>query len=189
MSDINLNDTYANINQAITNGLAVGAVTGVPKSDGANGFTTATAPDVGAASASHVTDLVTDIEGVHGLIIESGTWTPALEGGTTTGTPTYTARDGIYKRIGNMVYFTLKVDFSAQGGMDGQIFVTGFPFLAASVQNLGYITIIPDTTWNPAYAYITSNYSGLGAIKTGTAYTASDLPSSGEIALEGSYTI
>jgi hypothetical protein len=75
---------------------------------------------------------------------EEGTFTPTVSGSTTAGTGTYTARNGSYTKIGNVVHFLIDYILSAHTGT-GDILITGLPFTAgvsyypdivASVQNL-----------------------------------------------------
>lgn len=58
---------------------------------------------------------------------EEGTFTPTVEGGTTTGTCTYAFQQARYTRIGRVVYFNLFVDFSSHTGT-GTIRINGLPF-------------------------------------------------------------
>jgi hypothetical protein len=62
---------------------------------------------------------------------EEGTWTPSIAGTTTAGTATYTAREGKYTKIGNLVYFSLFVDYTSGTGT-GNTKITGLPFPSAS---------------------------------------------------------
>jgi hypothetical protein len=65
----------------------------------------------------------------------SGTWTPTIYGTTTAGTPTYTARVGTYKRIGNMVYFNAVLVISAVGGIAGNVKISGLPLASDATTN------------------------------------------------------
>lgn len=67
---------------------------------------------------------------------ETGTWTPTLSGATTEGSPTYDTRSATYTRNGDRVFLSGNVSISDKGGMDGDIRLTGFPF----VQRAGYNT-------------------------------------------------
>lgn len=77
---------------------------------------------------AHKAENVSSLNGVHGLKIESGTWTPYFYGGTTAGTPTYTIQSGTYYKIGNLVYINARLQLSSKGGMEGPIFIGGLPF-------------------------------------------------------------
>lgn len=75
---------------------------------------------------------------------EEGTFTPALYGVTTAGSPSYSARFGRYTRIGNRVSWTMRLALSAVGGMAGALRLSGLPFINANVSggdssiNFGY---------------------------------------------------
>lgn len=88
---------------------------------------------VDADITAHLADRVTDADGVHGLKVESGTWTPVLKGDTTAGSPTYTVRSGSYYKIGSLVYITARVTISSKGGMVGAVSIGGLPFVPGSV--------------------------------------------------------
>ena len=60
---------------------------------------------------------------------EAGTWTPVIEGGTTAGTGTYTLRQGVYTKIGNLVTVACWIDWTAHTGT-GTFIVSGLPFTA-----------------------------------------------------------
>jgi hypothetical protein len=64
---------------------------------------------------------------------EEGTFTPALYGATTAGSPSYSARFGRYTRIGNRVSWTMRLALSAVGGMAGSMRLSGLPFINANV--------------------------------------------------------
>jgi len=66
------------------------------------------------------------------LPVESGNWTVTVSGSTTPGSPSYSARAGRYYRIGNLVHIDFLLTLSNIGGMEGDIRIGGFPFVAAS---------------------------------------------------------
>lgn len=60
---------------------------------------------------------------------EEGTFTPTFKGSTSGATEaTYTAREGIYKRIGRCVFFQLAMDISSAAGLTGDTNIGGFPY-------------------------------------------------------------
>ena len=91
-----------------------GAASGVATL-GANGklVQMPTASDVGALDES---------------IIQSGTWTPVIYGGTTAGSCTYTQQWGEYYKIGKMCYVSFRIGFNSPAGMSGTLGIKGFPF-------------------------------------------------------------
>jgi hypothetical protein len=69
---------------------------------------------------------------------EEGTFTPTITGLTTAGTGTYTSgqRVGRYTKIGNRVYFSLWVRWTAHTGT-GNMAVTGLPFTSSNASSGG----------------------------------------------------
>jgi hypothetical protein len=58
---------------------------------------------------------------------EEGTWTPVIEGTSTTGTATYSSQTGKYTKIGRQVTVTCYVDWSGGTGT-GNMKFSGLPF-------------------------------------------------------------
>ena len=74
---------------------------------------------------------------------EEGNWTPVLEGTSTTGTATYTARVGKYVKIGKKVLWEMYISFNSGNG-SGTFHITGLPFTVANngtypAVNIGYV--------------------------------------------------
>lgn len=66
---------------------------------------------------------------------EEGTFTPGVSfGGGTTGI-TYTSQIGNYTKIGNRVFFQLRVQLSAKGSSSGSALITGLPFTSEATAN------------------------------------------------------
>jgi hypothetical protein len=105
--------------------------------------------------APHLSDLVTDADGAHGLKIEEGTFTPTLAGGTVVGNHTYTIREGRYIKIGNRLFYDISIFLSAKdAAMSGIAVITGLPFAskvqgniryAGSIANMGNISFSAGT--------------------------------------------
>jgi hypothetical protein len=79
--------------------------------------------DFSATSGTGTSELFDDYE--------EGTFTPTVSGATTAGTGTYTARNGRYTKIGNVVYFVIDYILSAHTGT-GDTLITGLPFTSGS---------------------------------------------------------
>ena len=63
---------------------------------------------------------------------EEGTWTPALRGGSTAGTWTFSTNQGGYTKIGNVVTVWLNIQVSSvSGSPNGSAIISGLPFTAA----------------------------------------------------------
>lgn len=65
---------------------------------------------------------------------EEGTFTPVAIGTTTAGTGTYTTQLGRYTRIGNRVFYTLTIGWSAHTGA-GNLLIGGLPFTSHATGN------------------------------------------------------
>lgn len=81
---------------------------------------------------------------------ETGTWTPALYGATTPGSPVYASLWGIYRRIGNVVHVMGRVSISSKGGMEGALRIGGLPFVSnmvagGSIGAISYASLLPIT--------------------------------------------
>ena len=70
---------------------------------------------------------------------DEGSFTPILLGLGTAGTPTYVQQVGRYTRIGNMVFFDIRLRISNKGGMAGDVAIGGLPF---TISNAGVTNIL-----------------------------------------------
>lgn len=80
---------------------------------------------------------------------EEGVWTPVIAGATTTGVGTYTAQEGTYTKIGNLVTLSARMGWSTHSGT-GYMVVTGIPYTVRGVAG--------------DYFYGLCEWSGLAAI-------------------------
>ena len=63
---------------------------------------------------------------------EEGTWTPTLKfGGATTGI-TYTFQNGLYTKVGNLVFIRVTIVLTSKGSATGVAQITGLPFTTIS---------------------------------------------------------
>jgi hypothetical protein len=67
---------------------------------------------------------------------EEGTFTPTVAGSTTVGTASYGRQTGRYTRIGNLVTFSIDLDWNSGTGT-GDLRINGLPFTSASGHNTG----------------------------------------------------
>lgn len=82
---------------------------------------------------THTSDLVNDSDGVHGLKIEEGIWTPYIAGQSTSGTFVYSLQAGSYKRIDDLVIAWFNVAISSISvAPSGGIQIMGLPFTPSS---------------------------------------------------------
>lgn len=125
----------ADANSNITN-ISVGATgTVLSGNTGANPSFTAT-PAVTSITLNGGTAL--------GAYLEQQAWTPVITGGTVAGAGTYSSQVGYYTRIGNMIFATCHIVWSAHTGT-GDMTITGLPFSARNSANYH-----PEGTINPS---------------------------------------
>lgn len=126
---------------------------------------------------------------------EEGVFTPTITGTTVAGTGTYTAnfRNGVYTRIGNMVYISLAIAWTAHTGT-GNLIITGLPFSNASVSNNDWsLDIVADSLTygasNILSASITpgQNFIAVWQQASGIALVQVAMDSSAKIYLTGHY--
>jgi len=121
----------------------------------------------------------------------TGTFTPVIQGGSSTGTGTYSTQVGRYTRIGNRVFIYVAIVWSAHTGT-GQIRIANLPFTVNANDNSGMaigavvtlavgaalmpmISATPSTT----YCSLASYNSTTGAFATVNIGTAATLAFSG----------
>jgi len=80
---------------------------------------------------SHKAENVTQADGVHGLKIETGTWTPVLN---RTGA-VYSQQYGHYIRIGNIVFCVGRIVLSSKGTSSLGTAIEGLPFPVADTDH------------------------------------------------------
>jgi len=125
---------------------------------------------------------------------EEGTWTPTVTGSVSNPTITYSTAStgGLYTKIGNVVYFSFEVRWSAVSGGSGDVRIAGLPFARKAVlqpdgdycvlqsrgvtylgdtltggipQTLSYINVV--TNDQTGGANISLQCSGLGIVSVG----------------------
>lgn len=93
-----------------------------------------------------------------------GTWTPTFFGDGTHGTPTYVLQSGSYELTGRLVTARFIIYASAIGGMTGNLFVGGLPFISNDGTEGGVCIITQFQGWTGGAGY---QYLG-GSIANGT---------------------
>jgi len=66
---------------------------------------------------------------------EEGNWTPVMQGSTTNGSPTMSAQNGSYTKVGRIVHLTFHLTVTNLGSAAGSIQISGIPFNTASNSN------------------------------------------------------
>jgi len=155
--------------------------------------------DLDALADGHIADLVTDSDGVHGLKVEEGTFTPVIAGSTTAGAHTYGSQYGYYKKIGKQVNIQIYIFISAKDtAMAGNATIIGLPFAAQNnnyhynTMNLGKIHKVSYGTAKALAAYITNNQTKIDLVKINdnadaTNLLSSDLVTTTLIQVSGTY--
>ena len=103
---------------------------------------------------------------------EEGTWTPAFTGLTS---PTYTTQDGVYTKVGNLIYCECRVKLSNTGtASGGALQISGFPYNSSSslVSRLGaysinYITITGQDEGTLEASYLGSSTAVFNILENG----------------------
>jgi len=125
---------------------------------------------------------------------EEGTFTPAIFGSSTAGTGTYSRQTGTYTKIGNRVYFSIYIVWSAHTGT-GDMNINGLPFTSNSSNfspcanrpnNLSLSTNYLLVTW------IVDNATTVGINQypiSGGGTTGVSIDTSAEIAVSGHYFV
>jgi hypothetical protein len=126
---------------------------------------------------------------------EEGTFTPVIAGTTTAGSATYTRQAGVYTKIGNQVFYSIDVIYSAGNGT-GNLKITGLPFTSSStsMQKIGSISIdnITLTALNYPVAIISLNATQILVSQApvgGGASTNLPYDGAGQIVITGSYFV
>lgn len=152
---------------------------------------------------THEADLVSDIDGVHGLQVESGVFSPVLYLGGASLTVEYASRAGVYTKIGKRVYFTLMVKTSTwthSGNIHG-VLMGGLPFPiqnspAQDISCSGYIDKFIKAGYTQIVPLIRTSvfadailFYAMGSNQTPDYFMAKDVPSGTniEIFVSGSY--
>ena len=121
-------------------------------------------------------------------------WTPVITGVGSAGTGTYSVQAGFYTRIGNMVFLTATITWSAHTGT-GNMTITGLPFACRNQSGynplgvLNTISIILPATTIAIVGSLAANASTvtLQAIEDNAVNSAIQMSSAGTIQLTLNY--
>ena len=146
---------------------------------------------------AHLADKVTDSGGVHGLVVESGTFSPTIRGVTTSGINTYSTQSGNYYRIGKLVFIDIKIIVNVKDtNMAGPIVVSSLPFPCKyiSALSIGHIEKVGTDGKFLSTRFSADGSSELFIYKANTGTTASvmsslDIVDGSRIYISGSYAI
>ena len=148
----------------------------------------------------HPSILVTDTNGVHGLKIEEGDWTPTLYGVTTAGVNTYGKQVGLYRKSGKEVFITCLIVLAAKdSAMAGAMRIGGLPFLTKNKADarFGFTTSVVenfdlDSTRNHLGAFSLQNANYISLLNYGdnvalSSVTASQITNTTVFIISGTY--
>lgn len=129
---------------------------------------------------------------------EEGTFTPVVAGDGVAGVGTYTTQVGSYTKIGNRVFFSINLNWTAHTGT-GNLKITGLPFTSANVAGLAhavtatYINNLALSASNILTPYIGQNDSVIwlnqSPIGAGGSVTQVPMDTSAQFGLSGSYIV
>ena len=96
---------------------------------------------------------------------EEGTFTPLVEGTTTSGSATYTTQVAKYTKVGNIVHFSIFIVWTGGTG-SGNLIITGLPFTSVgssyhSAVTIGWISTLDYTNGKIPTAYVASSASSV----------------------------
>ena len=127
--------------------------------------------------------------------LQSGTFTPTYFGSTTAGTTTYTTQTGNYTKIGNTVYYSMRVTWTNATGTGSPRF-GGLPFTANATAmgnaSISYIDNFALTAANVPLVYLIPNTTTIALYQTPTGGGALSSPAidiAADILISGFYFV
>jgi hypothetical protein len=130
---------------------------------------------------------------------EEGTWTPSIDGETTSPTITYTLQYGIYTRIGRMVNFGCRITVSSISGGSGNVLIKGLPFTVglsnspyACTVEMSFVTLgtgYTSVSYRPLSGTTQGRLNQIGSAVVSSPTTIAQLASNSVIWLSGTYMV
>lgn len=102
--------------------------------------------DFSATSGAGTSELFDDYE--------EGTWNPIIGGSGGQSGQSYTAQNGSYVKVGNLVMCTFDVVLSTKGTISGEVQISGLPFTSANGADFRYAAPSFGLWQNLATAYV-----------------------------------
>ena len=150
--------------------------------------------------ATHKANNVQQIGGVHGLEIETGTFTPYLYGSTIEGSPIYSSQRGSYIKIGKRVFIDASLNLTSKSDISGNVRVGGLPYPISApgssgnpnfaIGNIGHV-IYGDAKGIGVYGFNGMTYLAIYKYinsANAVSLTDADINNSFSIYLSGSYS-
>ena len=126
---------------------------------------------------------------------EEGTFTPTAQGSTTAGTATYSVQTGQYTKVGNRVFYNLRIIYTGGTGT-GNMRVAGLPFTAsASINGAVGSVYTENLAGTVAYVFacsLSANSALIGIDQTptgGGGAIGTTYDSAADIAISGHYFV
>lgn len=128
---------------------------------------------------------------------DSGTFNPTVQGSGTAGSPTYTSRSGVYRKIGDWVFVNVFVNISNLTGATGTLQIASLPFTALNLSgfnqcfNIRSGNLTYDTNDTILQAYISPNTSvvSLYTVEDGNAEVGIAIDTAWFATITGGYLI
>jgi hypothetical protein len=130
---------------------------------------------------------------------EEGTFTPVLDGETTSPTVGYSTQFGSYTKIGRVVNFYIRLTLSSLSGGSGNAIITGLPFTVglsnspfASAVEVSKITFgvgYTSLSYRPLSAQTFGRLNQFGTTLDSTPTTIAQVSSTADIIISGSYSV
>lgn len=121
--------------------------------------------------------------------LQTGTFTPTVSGSSSAGVTTYVNQSGRYTKYGNVVSFSLLVEWSGQTG-SGNILIGGLPFTASVTEPQCPIWVFANSLTITGQATYTvssgGNFGTLGAVNNGS-YTTVAMDTAALLRISGEY--
>lgn len=148
----------------------------------------------------HKAEKTTEVNGVHGLKIEEGIWTPTLAGGTVAGNNAYSKQVGTYVMKNKQMHIKGHIVLSSKdANMSGNVTIAGLPapvkansYVSGSIGIASFIKL--DTGYSWLGIYTSGGYSAVNIRRNGNNnisqnLQAADITDNTEIAFELFYPI
>lgn len=117
----------------------------------------------------------------------SNNWTPVVAGSTGAGVGTYVKQHGVYSRVGNMIFFTFDLQWSAHTGT-GNMLITGFPKqFALANTNYPYLAYVENITLPAGTIQVVFN--GANSTTQGSIQANIDAATNSPVVMDGTGTI
>lgn len=128
---------------------------------------------------------------------EEGSFDPVVQGSGTAGTPTYTSRNGVYRKIGDWVFINIFINLSNLTGATGTLQVVDLPYTALNLSGFNQCfvfrtgNLVYDTGDTMFQAYVSPNTTeiSLYSVEDGNAEVGIAIDTAWFATITGGYLI